>query len=83
MQSTSASDSSTTPTPGQRWINEAELELGLATLIDSDPRTVTLLFAQSEESRCYALNSAPLVRISFSAGDTIQFYPGADPQQTL
>ena len=83
MQSTSASDSSATPTPGQRWINEAELELGLATLIDSDPRTVTLLFAQSEESRCYALNSAPLVRISFSAGDTIQFYPGADPQQTL
>ena len=83
MQSTSGGDTPLTPTPGQRWINEAELELGLATLMESDLRTVTLLFPNIEDSRCYALNSAPLVRISFARGDTISFYPGADDQQPL
>lgn len=71
----------TKPTPGQRWINEAELELGLATLLESDRRTITLLFADSEESRCYALSSAPLVRISFAVGDTLTYYPAADSSQ--
>lgn len=83
MHSDPDSDTANTPTAGQRWINEAELELGLATLLDSDQRTLTLLFAQSEESRCYARESAPLVRIRFAAGDTIHFYPSADPQQPL
>lgn len=73
----------TAPSPGQRWINEAELELGLATLLESDRRTITLLFADSEESRCYAVSSAPLVRISFAVGDTLHYYPGADSSQPL
>ena len=57
--------------PGQRWISEAELQMGLGTVLESDFRTVTLIFLASGESRTYARESAPLTRMVFSAGDTI------------
>lgn len=61
---------------GQRWINEAELSLGLGTVIEIESRTVTLHFASIEESRTYAIQSAPLTRIQFEPGDTIQTRDG-------
>lgn len=57
--------------PGQRWISEAELQMGLGTVLESDFRTVTLIFLASGESRTYARESAPLTRMAFSAGDVI------------
>ena len=30
--------------PGQRWISDAEIELGLGTILQCDRRSVTLLF---------------------------------------
>ncbi len=62
-----------TPTPaiGQRWLSDAETELGLGMIIEVDARTLTLLFPKSEETRVYARQNAPLSRIRFGAGDTI------------
>jgi len=63
-------------TPGQRWICDAELQLGLGTVLSSDFRTVTILFSATEEQRTYAKQSAPLTRVKFSKGDTVQSHLG-------
>jgi ATP-dependent helicase HepA len=62
-----------TPTPaiGQRWLSDAETELGLGMVIEVNPRTVTILFPKSEETRVYARQNAPLSRIRFNEGDAI------------
>ena len=57
--------------PGQRWISEAELQIGLGTVLESDFRTVTMLFLSTGETRTYARQSAPLTRMAFSRGDTV------------
>jgi len=62
--------------PGQRWINYAELQLGLGTVLSVAPRTVTLLFISSGETRTYARQGAPLTRVSFTAGDRICSHEG-------
>ena len=46
-------------TPGQRWISSAEPELGLATVLRIDARSVQMLFARSGVLRQYARESAP------------------------
>ncbi|HFE38297.1 MAG TPA: RNA polymerase-associated protein RapA [Gammaproteobacteria bacterium] len=61
---------------GQRWICDTELELGLGTVVDSDFRTVKIQFKASGETRTYAKQSAPLRRVSFSVGDTIESLNG-------
>ena len=63
---------------GQRWINDAELQLGLGTVLEVNERTLTLLFKASGETRSYALQSAPLTRIIFSEGDVIQSRDGLE-----
>ncbi len=62
--------------PGQRWISEAELQMGLGTVLESDFRTVTLLFLATGESRTYSRESAPLTRMVFASGDTINSKEG-------
>ena len=62
--------------PGQRWINYAELQLGLGTVLSVEPRTVTLLFISSGETRTYARQTAPLTRVNFAAGDRIRSHKG-------
>ncbi len=57
--------------PGQRWISDAEPELGIGTIVTRDARTVTVLFRASLETRRYALASAPLRRARFRPGDQI------------
>ena len=57
--------------PGQRWINNAEPELGLGTIIEVEHRTVTVLFSAAEETRIYAKQNIPLTRIQFTAGESI------------
>lgn len=56
---------------GQRHLSDTETELGLGVVIDVDDRCVHILFPQSEETRVYAKNSAPLSRVVFKAGDSI------------
>ena len=62
--------------PGQRWINDAESQLGLGTVLSSDHRSVTLLFLATGDTRTYAKQSAQLTRVKFSVGDTIKTEDG-------
>lgn len=57
--------------PGQRWISEAEPELGLGTVLRSDERAVQVLFAKSGVVRNYASRAAPLARAAFRVGQRI------------
>ena len=58
--------------PGQRWISESEPELGLGSVLKLTPRTVIVEFKASGQNREYARNNAPLRRVRFRPGDTIQ-----------
>jgi ATP-dependent helicase HepA len=62
--------------PGQRWISDAELQMGLGTVLTSDVRTVTLLFLATGETRIYAKHSAPLTRVVFVPGDSVLTHEG-------
>ncbi|SCZ59248.1 RNA polymerase-associated protein RapA [Thiohalomonas denitrificans] len=63
-------------TPGQRWISDTELQMGLGTVLSVEPRTVTLLFLATEEVRTYARQTAPLSRAAFAPGDRVQSHEG-------
>ena len=56
---------------GQRYLSDTENELGLGVVVLVDDRCVHILFPQSEETRVYAKDSAPLSRVTFKIGDTI------------
>jgi len=62
--------------PGQRWISNAELQLGLGIIIEADHRTVTVLFMAGDESRTYAKQNAPLTRVIYKCGDPINSVDG-------
>jgi len=57
---------------GQRWFSKTEPELGLGTLIQFDDRTLCIRFDSSDCIRHYTLSSAPLKRLVFRPGDTVQ-----------
>ncbi|GAB2778215.1 RNA polymerase-associated protein RapA [Halomonas shantousis] len=63
--------------PGQRWISDGEAELGLGTILSCDFRTVTVLFAASQETRTYSIRQAPLTRVAFGSGDRIEAADGS------
>lgn len=63
---------------GQRWINEAELSLGLGTLVGFDGRTVRIDFGSIEETRTYARESAALSRARFEVGDRLRSRDGSE-----
>lgn len=62
--------------PGQRCISDAELQMGLGTILTVETRTLTVLFMATGETRTYAKLTAPLTRILFSSGDTINSHNG-------
>jgi len=57
--------------PGQRWISNAEPELGLGTILRIEGRSVQVLFSTAGVMRHYALHSAPLTRAEFRPGQRI------------
>src|SRR5687768_1882043 len=57
--------------PGQRWISNAEPELGLGTVVRLDGRTVQVLFATAGVLRQYAMQAAPLTRAEFRVGQKV------------
>ncbi len=61
---------------GQRWISDAESDLGLGTVIAIEGRMLTLLFPASGETRLYAQQEAPLTRVTFNVGDQIKSAEG-------
>ena len=55
----------------QRWMSEMEPELGIGIVDDVDSRFVTVAFPASDTRRQYAIESAPLIRVTFKIGDEI------------
>ncbi|WP_426416572.1 RNA polymerase-associated protein RapA [Aestuariirhabdus sp. LZHN29] len=62
--------------PGQRWISEAENDLGLGTILTLDHRLITVLYPGSGETRAYARHNHPLHRVEFAAGDSVKSHEG-------
>jgi len=58
--------------PGQRWISNTESELGLGLILEVANKRVTVLYLASDQRRIYASENAPLTRVIFSVGDTIE-----------
>ncbi|MDD8060009.1 MULTISPECIES: RNA polymerase-associated protein RapA [Shewanella] len=57
---------------GQRWISDTESELGLGTVVQIEGRMVTLLFPATGENRMFSRSEAPLTRVIFNPGDTVE-----------
>ena len=62
---------------GQRWISEAETELGLGLIQNVDFRVVEVFFPAQDEVRSYAIKNSPLTRVTFSEGDVIPLHDGS------
>ncbi len=62
--------------PGQRWICDVDLQLGLGTVRTVEHRIVTINFGAAGETRSYAKQSAPLTRVVFKAGDVVSSHAG-------
>lgn len=62
--------------PGQRWLSDAEADLGLGTVVDTDARVVRIAYPACDMTRTYARQSAPLTRVEFSVGDRIEDQEG-------
>jgi len=62
--------------PGQRCISDAELQMGLGTILSVEERTLTVLFLATGETRTYAKLTAPLTRVMFSVGDSVNSHDG-------
>ncbi|MFP4157558.1 MAG: RNA polymerase-associated protein RapA [Opitutales bacterium] len=61
---------------GQRWISETEPELGLGIVQAVSRHQLELEFPASAERRLYAPANAPIKRVAFHVGDTIQSQQG-------
>jgi len=53
-------------------MSEAEPDIGLGSIVETDGRMVKVAFPASGEERTYAQQSAPLSRVSFGNGETIE-----------
>ncbi len=65
---------------GQRWVVDSEPELGLGVVIGVAARRVSILFPQANCERLYAIEQAPLTRITFALGDEIRLKEGGTAQ---
>ena len=61
---------------GQRWISKTEPELGLGTVMESSEGHVQILYPATGEVRLYTEENAPLRRVRFREGDTIEDHDG-------
>ncbi len=63
--------------PGQRWISNTEVDLGLGIVIESAHRRVEIHFPAVGEVRTYAIDNAPLSRVCYEAEEEIYADDGA------
>ena len=61
---------------GQRYMSEAEPELGLGIIIEIADKTLVLSFPATNETRRYGRKTAPLKRVKFEAGDEVSSNQG-------
>ncbi len=62
--------------PGQRWVSNTEADLGLGFIEKIDGRHLTIIFPAVDETRVYAIDNAPLNRVKYPVGETIQTEEG-------
>ncbi len=70
--------SNSKPVPGQRWVSDTEPELGLGIILKAGFGRVEVFFHAAGEQRQYAIESAPLRRVRFAAGDKIKSRQGSE-----
>lgn len=58
--------------PGQRWISDTELDMGMGMVLTVEHRTITIAFPATGEQRTYARQTAPLTRVAFAPGDSVR-----------
>lgn len=58
--------------PGQRYTSSGEPELGIGLVMEVLKERVRIFFPTADETRLYAIESAPLQRTVFKVGDTIK-----------
>ena len=63
---------------GQRWISETEPELGLGILLKVEFKRLEITFPAASETRIYALDSAPIRRVSLKTGESLQTATGKE-----
>ena len=68
--------------PGQRWLCDADLQLGLGTVEAVEHRIVSIVFKAAGETRSYAKHSAPLTRVIFKTGDVVSNQQGVSIEIT-
>ncbi len=56
---------------GQRWVSDSEPEMGLGMVLSIENGVVDILFPAVEQRRMYSVETAPLRRVVFSAGDQV------------
>jgi len=64
--------------PGQRWISETEPELGLGIMLKVEFKRVEVMFPAASEQRVYALDSAPLRRVTLKPGEELETHDGEE-----
>lgn len=69
-------------TIGQRWISEAEAELGLGIVLDIANRRLTLSFPAAGERRTYAMDNAPVSRVVYQVGEKVRHQDGTSMKIT-
>lgn len=57
--------------PGQRWISETEINLGLGIVVETVGRQVVFSFPAAGERRNYAIDNAPVSRVKYGVGDEV------------
>jgi len=57
--------------PGQRYVCDADPDLGLGLVTEVAQRTLTLHFPATGTTRQFAIGNSPLTRIRFEPGDTV------------
>lgn len=62
--------------PGQRWISETEPDLGLGMVLEAEGHRVTILYIASSQRRTYSARNAPLTRVRFNPGETVESNDG-------
>jgi len=68
--------------PGQKWLSDADPDLGVGTVVEVAPRRLKLAFPAVGESRIYALPDAPLTRLRLEPGDRFRDLEGNEYQVT-
>ncbi len=58
-------------TVGQRWVSQAEPKLGLGIVSEIESRRISITYPAVGETRTYALDNAPISRVTYKAGDQI------------